>query len=343
MSMKRGYCIRCRYDDPKRHVFSVNSEAEVCYCPKCMAEYKPKDAIAHYNHFMKNIILKADASLHLAMMPDVSYQKYADILEIEDDNVQALLGRSLSLLYLSTLRKTTFSQVILLNQIDENRYHLVANRHAYFQFLRAAESVANSYEDKILKRLTFKTYFHDRDCVKLYISRLHELIAFKEYLVEELDSIDKHSESVYVLSSIDSSKTKLKGKFIIADGDVVTYQGTDKFNSPQLVTLKEKVKTGLDKYRGYTLKEDDRKLIVVKDVIFRSNKAAYRLASMGYFMGITLGILSIGLVITSLFFIKRMPWLFILLLSFAAASVVVGSIMMFLQYRLKKNLKKKHY
>ena len=342
MSMRKGYCIKCRYDDPKRHIFPVNSEAEVCYCPKCMAEYKPKDAIAHYNHFMKNIILKADASLHIAMMPDVSYQKYADVLEIEEGNIQALLGRSLSLLYLSTLRHTTFKQVVILNQLDESRYHLVSNRHHYFSFLRAAEKVSNDYEEKMLKRLTFRGYFHDKDCVKLYISRLGELITFKEYLVSELKEIDKLSEANYIQTSIDTLHTKLGGKFVTADGDVTVYHGTDRFNSPQLLTLKEKVKTGLDKYRGYTLKEDDRKLIVIKDVIFRSNRAAYGLASMGYYMGITFGIIAAALSVVSFFFIRKMPWLFVLLISFAGAFLLVGSVLMFAQYQLKKSLKKKH-
>ena len=342
MSMKRGYCIKCRYDDPKRHIFPVNSEAEVCYCPKCMAEYKPKDAIAHYNHFMKHFILKADASLHIAMMPDVSYQKYADVLEIEESNIQALLGRSLSLLYLSTLRHTTFKQVVNLNELDENRYHLVSNRHDYFSFLRAAEKVSNDYEEKMHKRLTFKGYFHDKDCVKLYISRLGELIAFKQYIVAELKEIDKVQEADYIEKGIHALEGKIGGKFVTADGDVTVYRGTDRFNSPQLVTLPEKIKTGLDKYRGYTLKEDDRKLIVIKDVIFKSNRAAYGLASMGYYMGITFGIIAAALATFSFFFIRKMPWLFILLISFAGAFLLTGSILMFAQYKLKQSLKKKH-
>ena len=343
MSMKRGYCIKCHYDEPKRHIFNVNSEAKVCYCPHCMAEYRPKDAIAHYQNFIKNLINKADTTLHLAMMPDVSYQDYADILEIEDDNVQALLGRSLSLLYLSTLRRTTFKQVILLNQNDENRYHLISNRHDYFSFLRAADHVANAYEEKVFKRLTFKSCFHDRDCVKLYISRLNELIAFKDYLVEELQTIDKQVEASLILQSIGALTTKLNGKFVTADGDVVVYHGTDKFNTPQLVTLNEKIKTGLDKYRAYTLKEDDRKLIVIKDIIFKSNKAAYRLASMGFFLGIVFIALGAIEVTASLFFIKKMSWLFIALLSLGALSALVGLVLMLLQRALKRNLKKKHY
>ncbi|MCR5505629.1 MAG: hypothetical protein K6F07_01370 [Bacilli bacterium] len=342
MSMKRGYCIKCHYDDSKRHIFPVNSESAVCYCPHCMAEYKPKDAIAHYNHFMKGLITDADDTLHIAMLPESSYQKYADVLEIEDDNVQALLGRSISLLYLSTLRKSTFKQVILLNKIDENRYHLMSNRDDYFNTLRAADAIANAYEEKVLKRLTFKGAFFDRDCVKLYISRLNELIEFKDYLVEELNTIDRNQEASFVANNIALLQAKLGGKFVLPDGDVVVYHGIDRFGSIQLMTLKEKVKTGLDKYRGSTLNQDDRKLIVIKDIIFKSNKAAYRLIKIGFVLGIVFGVLGIFSAVIALPFIKKLPWLSLLLFIVGGVFLLGGISLMILQFVLKRSLKKKH-
>ena len=172
---------------------------------------------------------------------------------------------------------------------------------------------------------------------------MNELIHFKDYIIEELETIDRHTEAEYIVRGISSLHAKLNGKFVLASGDVVTYQGVDKFNSPQLATLKEQVKTGLDKYRAYTLKEDDKKLIVIKDIVFRSNKALYRLASMGYFLGIALGIIGIGSIVASFFFIKKAFPAFVAFMAFGGITILFGCVMMFLQYRLKKNLSKKHY
>ena len=168
MAMKNGYCVKCHTDDPRRRVFKVNSEAVVCYCPVCMTQYKPKEAIAHYNRFIDGLLRKSDTSLHVAMLPETSYKNYARVLEFESENVRALLGRLLSLIYLSTLRRSKFDEVVLLMNNDISRYRLIGSRTDFLNFIRSANAAANYYIETMVRRLTMKGCFYDLDCLSLY-------------------------------------------------------------------------------------------------------------------------------------------------------------------------------
>ena len=48
MALKKGFCTHCKGDEDLR-IFDVNKDAEVCYCPHCMAAMPPKEAIAAAN------------------------------------------------------------------------------------------------------------------------------------------------------------------------------------------------------------------------------------------------------------------------------------------------------
>ena len=62
MALKKGFCSHCKGDERLR-IFDVNSAAEVCYCPNCMAEMLPKEAIMNYGYLISHYLKKASKAL----------------------------------------------------------------------------------------------------------------------------------------------------------------------------------------------------------------------------------------------------------------------------------------
>ena len=339
MAMKKGYCVRCHTDDPRRRVFPVNSEAVVCYCPVCMSQYKPKEAIAHYNRFIDGLLKKSDTSLHIAMLPETSYKNYARVLEFEPDNVKALLGRLLSLIYLSTLRRSKFDEVIMLMNNDISRYRLIGSRTDFSNFIRSANAAANYYIETMVRRLTLKGCFYDLDCLALYYSRIAEIKRFKLTIQDELRRIDQEKEAEFLNKSIAKCDKLLEKTYVIADGTSYVLNGFDRQKNPKIQKLEKTYHTGIEKFNPSTLDKNDKKSNTIKDEIFRSNKVAYTFIKIGFYGGIGLGALGAILTIISLFFIGQ-PAFYPLLIS-GLFFLVSGLAFLVLQFIFKGQVKKK--
>ena len=339
MSMKKGFCIRCVAKEPRRRIFNVNSEAEKCYCPHCMKEYKPKDAIAHYNHFIEYITDQADMTLRVARRPDVSYQKYADVLEYEPDYVPALLGRISSLIYQSTLRHSRFNDAISLIDLDLDRFHLVSSRSVYTRFLKSSKEMAEAYTDRLYKRLTFKNYFYDSECVKLYVERLLEIIRFYRFLEKELKFVGEIEYVNIFVEEIRTLDLHVHDKFTTLDGMV--YNFIEVSDSITLSLSEKRVHTGVEKFHPKTLNENGKKFDVIKDVMFRSNSTMYRFINVGVGFSMGMGTVGLILLIICLFFIgKELFWLFFIS---GAAFTLVGFFFLFLQSILRRQVRKSRY
>ena len=338
MSMKNGYCIKCHTANPKRRIFKVNSDAEKCYCPHCLAEYQPKVAINHFNRFINGMVEDADMTLKIARMPDISYGKYAEILEFDSDNVPALLGRLSSLLYLSTLRHSRFNDVVALLDLDLDRYHLVSSRNDYGRFLKTANDMANSYRETMIKRLTFRSYFYDPDCVILYLKRIKEIIDFKLVLQREFEFLKEYIQVDIIKNDVKNLNESLKVEFITALGNKIKLVSFDDFGDPSISTSKEKIHTGLEKYRNSTLDLNDKKLIVIKDEMFKSNKTIYHIINLGLGFGIALGSLGLTVLIVSIFFWNKVFFWPIAIVGLSI--VLIGAIFILIQFILRKKVRK---
>ena len=339
MAMKKGYCIRCKVDEPRRRVFKVNSEAVTCYCPVCMTQYKPKEAIDHYNRFIDGMLKKSDVSLHVAMLPESSYRHYADVLEFEPDNVRALLGRLLSLIYLSTLRRSKFDEVIMLMNNDISRYRLIGSRTDFSNFLRSANAAANYYIETMVRRLTIKGCFYDLDCLSLYYSRIAEIKRFKLTIQDELKRINQEKEAEFLDKSIAKCDKLLEKTYVTADGNSYSLEGFDRQKKPKIKELEKKYQTGLEKYNLSSLEKNDKKRRVIKDSIFRSNKAAYTFIKIGFYGGLALS--ALGFVLTIVALILNKQPIFYLLLVLGIFFLVSGLVLLALQFIFKGQLKKK--
>ncbi len=339
MAMKKGYCIRCRSDEPRRHIFKVNSEAVNCYCPVCMTQYKPKEAIENYNRFIDGLLKKSDTSLHVAMLPDASYKEYAKVLEFEPDNVRGLLGRLLSLIYLSTLRKSKFDEVILLMNNDVSRYRLMGSRTDFSNFIRSANAAANYYIECMVRRLTLKGCFFDLDCLTLYYRRLAEIKRFKLAIQDELRRIDQEKEAEFLNKSIAKCDKLLEKTYVIADGTSYVLTGFDRQKNPKIQKLEKTYHTGLENYHLSTLEKGDKNRRPIKDKIYRSNEVVYMLIKIGFYGGIALGAIGLILTIVSLFFIGQAA--FYLLLIPGLFLLASGLVLFILQFIFREKIKKR--
>lgn len=343
MAMKKGFCIKCITKDPKRRIFKVNSEAEKCFCPHCLKEYKPKDAIGYFNRFIDHLNDEADMTLRIARRPDISYQKYADVLEYADDFVPALLGRISSLIYQSTLRRSRFNEALLLLDLDSDRFHLVANRPQYVKFLKSSNEMANAYKDRLYKRLTFKSYFYDTDCIKLYVQRLTEIKNFKAYLQKELEFAGENDLATVIKEENEEIETIIHEDFISTDGRKHRFVHFDKNGAPLVASSDERFHTGVEKYRNSTLDVNDKKLRVIKDVMFRSNKTMYHIINLGLGFSIAMGTIGTLILIAAIFLWNININIFWTLIILGSAFHLVGIVLLVIQFILRAKVRKSRY
>lgn len=341
MSMKKGFCIRCITKDAKHRIFTVNSEAEKCYCPRCMKEYTPKEAIGHFNHYLAYLTNQADMTLQIARRPDVSYQKYAEVLEYDNDYVPALLGRISSLIYQSTLRHSRFDDALLLIDLDIDRFHLVSSRAIFINFLKSANEMATSYEERIYRRLTFKGYFYDVDCVRLYLQRLLEVTRFKAHVKKELEDLNEKETSDLIASQIEQFRKYLHNNLVTISGIQYQFDAIEKDKTPSIKSIEGKIHTGVERFTPKTLNETDKKHHVIKDVVFKSNKTAYHVINLGLGFAMGIGTLGLILVVLSLFMIGK-P-LFLPLLIIGLSFNFIGLVFLLVQFILRRKIKKSRY
>ena len=101
--LKKGFCTHCEGDE-KLRIFNVNKEADVCYCPHCMKEMQPKQAIKDYGDLISSYLKKASKYLFESTEYLLAYQTFAHIIDLDETIKVARFGRVLALVYLSSLR-----------------------------------------------------------------------------------------------------------------------------------------------------------------------------------------------------------------------------------------------
>ena len=341
MAMKKGFCIKCHTTDAKRRIFLVNSESLKCFCPRCLAEYKPKDAINHYNHFIRILCRHADRYLRVSKRPDISYEKFGHILEYEPDFAKALIGRLTSLYYLSTLRRARFNDVMTIAALDVDRYHLVGSHDDYLNFLLTSNADLENYRSRIYKMLTIKSYFYDMDCLKLYITRIKEIMDYKKYVQKELTAIGNEQEAKAIEAEIEDLDRRLhEHAYYTTDGFVHRFKGFENTGAIKFLDSQESVDVSLRKYRPSSLDGDNKKTILIDDQVFRTNKGAYSASIIGFVGGLFSSTAGIGLLITSLF-LKGTPS--IIFLSLGIFFTLLGGGLILWSFLFRKYLTKRSY
>lgn len=344
MATKKGLCPYCVTHRVDRRIFVVNPEASTCFCPVCMKEVEPKVAIDGYSELISKMLLKADNTLFVTCDPVLAYSQYAEVIELEQKEAHALLGRILCLIYMGRVRKSYLSEAY---SLLENTSFEGCDIQEFIFFLKKINFALDEYISSIQKKLTFKSYFFDVECLKLYWLYLHEVIKMKELILSIIKDIKKNhktSQSEIMANmlehNIDESKKILRKDTYVCDGTAYCYIKT--LNDKVVIenSTKKKVDTKLNRYRLSSLNEDDKHKRYIKDEIFKdytkivkSRKAAFVFSLIFY--------LAMGGCIASIFFFKDKPAFFYSFIGGAGLLFILATTLFILSISWRMTLKKR--
>ena len=278
MALKKAYCTHCATKNKKIHIFTVNPEAEHVFCPRCMEKLDPKVAIADYQMYISNLVLEAQRTLYQKTDFYNAYCQFADILDIEPESEAARYGRTISLIYMSTLRHSKFKEATVLIESEATQYyHKTKDLRFYAKFLMKCNRAIDEYLSLIPKRLTTRKVFYNLECIKLYVTRLDEALALKKVILEELtrlaDKVEDHKVQTALedlTNSIKELEVDINMKHPCADG--YKYALAKKSKQGEMIfgrgdqTLKP-----LQHLVSYTLNDHDNKGRLIKDKVYPDN------------------------------------------------------------------------
>lgn len=270
MSIKKGYCTNCNKNDEGRRIFDVNTDAKFCYCPHCGKKYTPKVAIHNYDRVISLYLKRGYYYLRNTGNPKTAYSIFAYVLELEHYNKTAKLGRLLSLAYLSTLRRNRFLEVKELLLMENEIFQASKTRREYTAFLVSLHKCVQDYITKAKKKLTFKEYFYDINCLKLYYSLISDAITILRVVVDELSMIEEEKLAFSVSDTIKEYEKEYDVSFFTVDGQEQRLVNFTKNGEPLIVNGKKKEDTNkLQRYRMASLQEDKKKNTrYIKDNVF---------------------------------------------------------------------------
>ena len=302
MKKLKAYCTYCPKDiGDKERIFEYNKDTNFLVCPNCGKQLNPIEAHHAYLLFIRKQIHKADNYLDFYGQYNKAYQQYAYVISIEDESIEARLGRILSLAYLSTLRKAYFLDCLTLFNTEKEAYtYTQQDLLAFLYFAKNMNFMAKLYSTQIKKRLTTYRYFYDEECVKLYFQRIHELKTLLNGILDELVAIKEEISNHDVLNKLFNTYNNGIVKFSrlltadanVLDGSVYNFDSIDKSGK---VTIKLKKKYQLNhmfNYRHlYLASENNRHLI--RDNVFQFSNSLLT----------TLRLWSVALVLSLAFFV----------------------------------------
>lgn len=342
MATKNGLCPYCQFTRIENHIFPVNPEASVAYCPFCMREINPKQSIGLYQTYITKMVDKADNSLLVACDPVLAYQQYANVLEVEPDNSKALLGRILCLIYTSKVRQSYLSECSdLLGNITHKGTDEV---NTYVGFLKKINFALDEYDLALYKKLTHRKFFYDEECIKLYLKRLADIINFKKDILAELNKIKKDYVSQnneilinLIAHNVNEKEAMLKSIKHTVQGVGYTYTKIvgDKV---YIERSEEVISTKITKHKPYTLSPKRRKKLI-DDKVFKDYTAVIRAKNLAIYFSLFLLAAAIGLGVTSYFYFEK-GLLFYIFVG-AGALAFIGFIVLLILYLSWKSLLKK--
>ena len=298
MATKNGVCPHCQFSRLERRIFPVNPEASTVYCPFCMRELNPTEAINSYNEIINGMLEKADSSLLVACDPVLAYRQYAGVLEVEPNNSRALLGRILCLIYTSKIKR---SYLVEANDLlGEITYKGTDEVTRYVGFLKRINFALDEYDMALNKKLTHHGQYYDEECLKMYLKRLNEIINFKRDILDTLNKIKKDyvSQKNEVLINLISHNISEKenslrtSKFLITGiGYKVTRVGADKIS---ITETGETVNTHYNKKGLYTLNENDKSKKLIKDTVFKDYTPIIRAKNISIYFAILCILIAVG-------------------------------------------------
>lgn len=347
-TLKKAYCPKCKTDNELLPIFDVNPEADVCYCPNCMSELKPADVIDNYNLFISNKIDKANRLLFRDTKFLEAYEHFGDVLKIDSNAHRARFGRILSLIYMSTLRKSNFTKANLLLQEEANQYyHKLKDQPAYVKFLSKVDYALDEYSKRFYKKLVVKERFYNLECAELYFIRINEIITLKNTVLDELErSFNKVEDerTKHVIDQINSSLRELKvflqKRALIVDGKRYAFEKINNHGQVVFNQLDETVNP-LTHYQRHKLHEEERKGKLIKDKVYPDNSHITSLIKG--IMPLFIIFLLLGVLAFAGTFLKQFAAYKLILYIVSGSCTSVGLICLILYIIWKVQLSKRHH
>lgn len=346
MSLKKAYCPNCHFKNEKNHVFLVNEDALTCYCPRCLSEFHPKDVINKYDQILNKKISSAKILLYSAINMQLAYQKFADLIEFDSDCVDGYYGRLLALIYMSTLRHPRFDDFNLMFEVSNSMFRK-SDLEQYVRFLDKCNNAIKEYDTNFVKRLSFKKYFYDIDCLKLYFKNLIEIKLTLKLLLKEVLYIKNNLKfsNVQLISleqdlteNIDKNANKISDKYQTFEGYTYSFVEESKNGNILLGHSDSRKKTLLKHIKPKSLNSGDKhKKHIIKDKVYPDNTNVYKLMKITlpmFCVFITLMIVSLIL----LFILKNKITFYVFLISsISFAFISICFIVLHLISKMKLN------
>ena len=277
-SLKRAYCPKCKTENELDRIFYVNPDADVCYCPICMSELKPRQVIDNYNFFVSQKINKADRLLYQETKFYEAYCAFGDIIEMDPSQVRARFGRILALVYMSKLRKTNFLNALtLLTNEAETFFRKMKDQDHYVKFLTKVNSALDEYLKRFPKRISVKERFYNLDCVELYYTRLYEILEMKTFVFEEIKKVEAKIETNRIATSLNLLEQSVRDVTKMFEKRVITVEGSrykvTKVVGPQhiVVSKLDERAQPLARYPKHKLDENEKKGKLINDKVYPDN------------------------------------------------------------------------
>ena len=347
MALKKGFCTHCHGEEIQR-IFDVNKEAEICYCPKCLSPMQPKEAIDNYGYLISHYLKKASRYLFETTEYLLAYQTFAHIIDLDETIKVAHFGRILSLVYISTLRTGKINFAYQLHKQEAARlFHYQENANEYYHFLTLLLDALDEYESRMKKRLLTHGYFHDLDCIVMFLKRGEEIRAYKDFINSEAAFFvesNKDQFKTIVKRTKDASRSYqkiLNSTYTTTDGYSYVFYKFSNDGTP-LITLQSQASSRTPrKFKTVYLYPKDSKKSGIRDDIYLNNLPLSRLVSISIPFAILLLLVAVAGVIFS--FIVEGQFEKMLLYIGAGAVLLVSLILFILHFAWKSRLRKKYY
>jgi hypothetical protein len=309
-----------------------------------MAAHKPSDVIKNYNVLLNKKITLGYYQLNALRFPTKAYATFANVLEFEPENVVALSGRLTSLIYLSTLRKSYFKDVIALLNISKHRFHLISSKNTYTKLLSTLNSAIEEYHHNLAKRLTNRGYFYDSECLKLFVKRLQEIKTFKEFLQSEFISLDETNYAVNIAKEISVIDKAIHADLYTTDGIKREFNCFDEHGNPTFNAFESGKHKPLPRYRLATLNKEQKGMRIIPDSMFNKNKNSRRLIMAILLIGLISDLGAVAMFIISGFIADNIQRTLLIVLGIALilCSGIFIAIFSITKKIIKVNIKKKH-
>lgn len=349
MAIKQGYCTYCNIDDDKSRIFTLNSEATICFCPNCLHKQTPKEAMDAYKSFIDKKLEKANFYLFKLNEFSNAYNAYAEILDIVPNYFKALFGRLYSLLLMSSVRSSQIINTDILLNNESSLFHKADIANEYFTFLSQINRISNEYINRLFHRLTIKKHFFDAECIQLYIIRIKETIKFKNTLLKEISYIyDKNNSNEYLLlinkinEELTNLDSRIKNHYISTEGYRYRLINFDKNGVALLAKSNEKINTKIFRYRYSTLDpnpEEDK--IVIKDVLFKDRTYLNKMVKNILPFILTCFLISIIFLLLSIFLYDNKLSYWAIFPTVSGMSLIISLLLLITRLTINKKTKNK--